>query len=280
MESAGLEYTRVQEAAEAIQRRIPFTPGTGIILGTGLGEWLSSHNTEAEFSFSEIPHLLPPSVISHSGKIYAAFLHSVPVILFSGRTHFYEGYSMQEIARPVRVMHALGCRHLILTNAAGSIHPDFNEGDIIQITDHINLTQLSPLQGSHDDRWGTRFPDMRHAYDPKWLDQVKNDMKKERIYLRAGVYAYTAGSNLETTAEYEFLYRIGADMVGMSTVPEVIAARQLGLKVLGLSIICNVCYPPSRVIPVTEQSAIQVVFSANGMVKKILEAAVSHTVRR
>ncbi len=203
--------------------------------------------------------MVPPTVESHQGRICFALIQDIPTVILAGRLHYYEGHPMNVVVRPVRILYTLGCRHLLLTNAAGGLNPEFESGDIIALRDHINLVTEHPLRGPNDTRWGPRFPDMKYAYDPDWLLYAIDAGKSLGINIKTGVYAGLPGPSLETPAEYQYLYRIGADLVGMSTVPEVITARHLEMKVLALSVVTNVCYPPERIKVTTVEDVIHMV---------------------
>ena len=256
------EYQLVQEAASYIKRRMPFIPKVGIILGTGLGGWINSLDIIEEISTTEVPHLASPKVVSHKGRISFAVINDVPVAILAGRIHYYEGHEMNEVVRPVRVLREIGCTHLVTTNAAGGLNPAYNGGDIVIIKDHINLMGVNPLRGPNEEKWGPRFPDMMHAYDRVWMAFAKTQAEKLGLNIHTGVYAGNAGPSLETPAEYEYLHRIGADLVGMSAVPEVIAAHHIGLKVLAISVVSNVCYPPERIQETSVEDVIKMVESS------------------
>ncbi len=230
------------DAANWLLARTAYRPTVGIIAGSGLGELADGVAHPEVFPYADIPHFPTSTVAGHAGQLVLGLLAGVPVCLMRGRVHFYEGYSMQEITLPVRVMARLGVRTCIVTNAAGGINPDFEVGDIMVIQDHINLPGLAghnPLRGPNDDRLGPRFPDMSNAYSPtlrRLAHQVAGELG---LALREGVYVMVAGPNYETPAELRYLRLIGADAVGMSTVPEVLVARHSGMRVLGLSLITN-----------------------------------------
>ena len=269
------EYKKVQEAANWIKSSMPFIPKASIILGTGMSSWLNELDIVEEFSIKSVPHMVPPTVETHQGRICFVMVNNIPTVILAGRLHYYEGHAMHEVVRPVRILYTLGCRHLILTNASGGINPEFEKGDIIAIRDHINLVTEHPLRGPNDDRWGPRFPDMKYAYDPDWLKYTLDAAGKLEIKIQTGVYAGLPGPSLETPAEYQFLYRIGADVVGMSTVPEVITARHLSMKVLGLSIVTNECYPPERIKVTTVEDVIRMVEEKSIVVGSLIHEAVS-----
>ena len=253
------EYKKVQEAAHWIKSSMPFVPKTAIILGTGMGSWLERLEIVEEYSIMDVPHMVPPTTASHQGLICFCMIQEIPTVIIAGRIHYYEGHSMTSVVRPVRLLSSLGCKHLIMTNAAGGLNPEFEAGDIVGLRDHINLVTEHPLRGPNDNRWGPRFPDMTFAYDPQWLKLAQDKSEELKIPLKTGVYAGLPGPSLETPAEYQYLFRIGADMVGMSTVPEVITARHIGMKVLALSVITNVCYPPERIKVTTVNDVIEMV---------------------
>jgi purine-nucleoside phosphorylase len=270
------EFELVQEAAAYIKHRMPFVPKAGIILGTGLGNWTKSIEIVSEINTADIPNMISPKVVSHKGKLSFAIINNVPVAILAGRVHYYEGYEMNEVVRPVRVLHTIGCTHLVITNAAGGLNADFDGGDIIIIRDHINLMNANPLRGPNEDRWGPRFPDMMHAYDRDWIAYTKAQAQKLDLKINTGVYAGLAGPNLETPAEYEYLHRIGADLVGMSAVPEVIAAHHIGMKILAMSVVSNVCYPPERIQETTVEDVIRVVESSALKVGALIKQALQY----
>lgn len=270
------EYKKVLEAAQYIKSSMPFVPKASIILGTGMGKWLEQLDIVEEFRFTDVPYILPPTTDTHQGRICFTVINNVPTILFAGRLHYYEGHPMTVVVRPVRLIHTLGCRHLIMTNASGGLNPDFENGDIIALRDHINLNSDHPLRGPNDSRWGPRFPDMKYAYDPDWLSFTIKKGNEMGIPIKTGIYAGLPGPSLETPAEYQYLFRIGADLVGMSTVPEVITAAHLGMKVLVLSVVTNVCYPPERIKVTTVEDVINMVESKADDVGKIISNVVAN----
>jgi purine-nucleoside phosphorylase len=236
-------FEKVEAAASFIRSRWNRQPKAGVILGTGLGNLVESMQIEAEIDYGEIPHFLKSTAISHRGRLVCGELAGVPVLVMEGRFHMYEGYSLQDITLPVRVMKALGADLLVVSNACGGMNPYFRSGDLMVIEDHINLLGGNPLIGINDDRLGPRFPDMYHCYDPVLIDRALEIARRENIVAHKGVFVAVSGPNLETRAEYRFLRMIGADVVGMSTVPEVIVAVHCGLRVIGFSIITDMCLP-------------------------------------
>jgi purine-nucleoside phosphorylase len=236
-------YDQIEEAAAAVQAQWPGRPRCGIILGTGLGGLAEDITTEAAIPYEAIPHFARSTAPSHKGQLVCGQLASKPVVAMQGRLHYYEKFTLQQITFPVRVMKALGCEVLIVSNACGGMNPQYERGDLMLIDDHINLLGDNPLIGPNDDRLGERFPDMSRPYDPDLLKLALRIAREEGITCHKGVYVAVSGPNLETRAEYRFLRGIGADVVGMSTVPEVIVAVHAKMRVLGLSVITDMCLP-------------------------------------
>lgn len=234
---------RIREAASAIRERTEIAPRVGIILGTGLGRLGEEIDVESVIPYAEIPHFSPSTVESHPGRLLLGRLGGKPVVAMQGRLHRYEGYSLQEVTFPVRVLRALGAEVLVVSNACGGMNPLWSPGDLMLIADHINLLGENPLAGPNHDELGPRFPDMSAAYDPELQRLAAEVALDAGIPLRRGVYVAVTGPNLETRAEYRMLRAIGADVVGMSTVPEVIVAVHAGMRVLGISIITDACLP-------------------------------------
>jgi purine-nucleoside phosphorylase len=236
-------YDQIQEAAGAVRARWKGKAQVGIILGTGLGGLAEEIEAAARIPYGEIPHFPESTVQSHAGRLVCGRLGGKTVMAMEGRFHFYEGYSLQQITFPVRVMKAMGCGILIVSNACGGMNPQFGKGDLMVIDDHINLMGDNPLIGKNDDRLGERFPDMCSPYDRELIALTQRVALEEKIVCHKGVFVAVPGPNLETRAEYRFLRGIGADVVGMSTVPEVIVGVHAGLRNLGLSVITDLCLP-------------------------------------
>jgi purine-nucleoside phosphorylase len=236
-------FDRVHAAADVVRRSTSMTPEVGLILGTGLGGLAREIAIEAAVPYADIPGFPLSTVESHAGRLLLGRLGGRPVVAMEGRFHRYEGYDLQQVTFPVRVMHALGARTLIVSNACGGMNPLWAPGDVVLLSDHINLLGDNPLVGPNDDRLGPRFPDMSAPYDPELRALARATALELGIVLREGVYVAVPGPNLETRAEYRMLRTLGADVVGMSTVPEVIVANHQGMRTLGISIITDQCLP-------------------------------------
>ncbi|HWZ18001.1 MAG TPA: purine-nucleoside phosphorylase [Ktedonobacteraceae bacterium] len=236
-------FEQVTEATDYIQSRSSMKPGVGVILGSGLGDLATEVQDATAIPYEEIPHFLRSTVAGHAGRLLIGNLENTPVVVMQGRFHFYEGYTMQALTLPVRVMRMLGASKLIVTNAAGGLNPAYRPGDFMVIRDHINflgLAGMNPLIGPNDERLGERFPALAKAYDAELRALARSVAAQwPEITLHEGVYAQVAGPSYETGAELKFLRSAGADAVGMSTAPEVIVARHMGMRVLGISLITN-----------------------------------------
>jgi len=265
-------YDQVQKAADAVRQRWPERPRVGIILGTGLGNLARQIESPVEIEYESIPHFSRSTATSHAGQLVCGQLAGVPVVVMEGRLHAYEGYPLKQITLPVRVMKALGAELLIVSNAAGGMNPYYTAGDIMLIDDHINLMGDNPLIGVNDDRLGPRFPDMSAPYDGRLIDAALEIARREYFAAHRGVFVAVTGPNLETRAEYRFLRQIGADAVGMSTVPEVIVAVHAGLRVLALSVITDVCLP-DRLEPVNVEQIIATAGAAEPKLRSIVLGA-------
>jgi purine-nucleoside phosphorylase len=233
------------EALNFIQSKTAFQPEYLLILGTGLGQLGDEIEVEDSISYDEIPHFPVSTVESHAGRLLFGNLGGKKVVAMQGRFHFYEGYTMQQIAFPVRVAKALGAHSLFVSNACGGMNPNFEAGDIMLITDHINFLGDNPLIGPNDDELGPRFPDMSDPYTSRLREIAQNVALENSLKMHEGIYLAISGPMLETKAEYRYMRQLGADVVGMSTVPEVIAAVHMGMDVLGISVITDECFPDS-----------------------------------
>ncbi|MFN8548894.1 MAG: purine-nucleoside phosphorylase [Candidatus Eisenbacteria bacterium] len=234
---------RIEEAARFLRGKWGKTPRAGVILGTGLGSFAARMQVEARVPYEEIPHFSVSTVESHAGELLLGRIGGHDCVVMSGRLHFYEGYSMEQVTFPVRVMRALGAPLLLVSNAVGGLNPLLRLGDIFVTTDHINLMGANPLIGPNDERLGPRFPDMSEPYTRAHVDRLEAIALEERIPIQRGVFVAVAGPNLETRAEYRFLRGIGADVVGMSLIPEVLVAVHGGMEVAALSVVTDLCLP-------------------------------------
>ncbi len=235
----------INETLEVIRKKTSDNYPVGIILGTGLGGLIKEIIVEHEIDYSDLPHFSLSTVESHRGKLIFGTIGSKKVVAMQGRFHYYEGYTMQQIVYPVRVMKFLGVETLLVSNACGGMNPIYRRGDLMLMMDHINLLGDNPLIGKNEDSLGPRFPDMSEPYNLELIKIAEEAALDNKIKIQKGVYVAVPGPNLETRAEYRFLRNIGADVVGMSTVPENIAANHMGMKVLGISIITDECFPES-----------------------------------
>jgi len=233
------QFTLADSAAQFILARTALRPKIGLVLGSGLGAFADSLDDAARVPFVEIPNFPCSTAIGHAGRMVVGNVAAVSVAAMQGRVHCYEGYSAQQVTFPIRVFGRMGIRAVVLTNAAGGINLSYSQGALVLIRDHINLQGVNPLAGANDDRFGVRFPDMTRAYAPEFRTIAREEAKKLEIDLHEGIYAALLGPSYETPAEIEYLRRIGADLVGMSTVAEVIAARHMNLKVLAISCVTN-----------------------------------------
>jgi purine-nucleoside phosphorylase len=275
-------FDKIQETTSYIRSRWPKTPHAGIILGTGLGPLVERISVDVVIDYADIPNFLKPTATSHKGRLYCGTLSGLPVVAMEGRFHAYEGYPLKSITFPVRAFRALGAELMIVTNAVGGMNPNYATGDVMVIDDHINLMGMNPLIGINDDRLGPRFPDMCAPYDRVLGDVALEIARRENFAAHRGVLVAVAGPNLETRAEYRFLRAIGADVVGMSTVPEVIVAVHAGLRTVGLSIVTDLCLA-DNLHPANVADIIAVANAAEpkltALVTGILAHEASHTKR-
>ena len=260
---------KIQETAEYLKKRIPTSPKTGIILGTGLGNLVTQLTETTEIPYETIPNFPVSTVEGHSGKLIIGKLGGKDVLAMQGRFHYYEGYDMKQVTFPVRVMYALGIRTLLVSNASGGMNPDFEIGDLMLITDHINLFPEHPLRGKNLNELGTRVPDMSGAYSKELLAKAKAVAASHAIKVVEGVYVGTTGPTFETPAEYRYFRIIGGDAVGMSTVPEVIVANHAGMKVFGMSIITDLGVP-GKIVEVTHEEVQEIGNKVQPLMTKIM----------
>ncbi|HTR97826.1 MAG TPA: purine-nucleoside phosphorylase [Candidatus Acidoferrales bacterium] len=267
--------TQIREAAAHVRGRIRHAPEAGIILGTGLGDFADALELEAVVPYAEIPHFPRSTVESHAGELHLGTLAGRRVAMMKGRVHYYEGYSMRQVAFPTRVLAALGCRTMIITNAGGGMNPNMPPGSIVVTTDHINLMGDNPLIGPNDDELGPRFPDMSEPYSRPLVALAERVARELGIPLQRGVFVAVSGPNLETGAEYRFLRGIGADVVGMSLVPENLVAVHGGQRVLAFNVVTDACLPD--VLHAVDLAA---VLAVAGRTAPVLQRLVTEVVRR
>ena len=265
--------TAINESIAYIRTRTKATPSIGVILGTGLGGLVKEIRKEAEIDYADIPHFPVSTVESHHGKLIFGTLAGKKIVAMQGRFHLYEGYSLKQVTFPVRVMKFLGVERLLISNAAGALNPQFTKGDVMLMTDHINLLGDNPLIGPNDESLGPRFPDMSEPYSREFIALAEQAALDLKIPVRRGVYAAMQGPSLETRAEYRFLRTIGADAVGMSTVPEDIVAVHMGMKVLGFSILTDECFPDA-LKPVTLAEVLKVATKSEPKMTAIMKEVV------
>ncbi len=261
----------VQEAISFIKNETNgFLPKFGIILGTGLSKLADKIDIKYSINYEKIPHFPVSTVESHSGRLLFGELFGKSIVAMQGRFHYYEGYSLQHVTLPVRVMHELGIKKLYISNAAGAVDLDFKKGSLMLITDHINLLMDNPLIGPNENSWGDRFPDMSEPYDKKMNEAFRKAATATGVTLHEGVYTAMPGPTLETRAEYRFLGKIGSDAVGMSTVPEVIVANHIGLPCAAISVLTDEC-DPDNLQPVTLEEIIEIAGTAEADLVKLFE---------
>lgn len=262
---------KIKQTVEFLRSKGIEKPEIGIVLGTGLGQLANEIIPEKVIDYIDIPNFPVSTVESHSGKLVYGRLKNKMVLAMQGRFHYYEGYSMQEVTFPIRVMKLLGIKYLLLSNAAGAMNLNFKKGSLMLITDHINLLPAHPLIGKNIDELGPRFPDMSKAYSPEMIEKFREIANASKIVLNEGVYVAVPGPNLETPAEYRFLHKIGADVVGMSTVPEVIVANHMSLPCAAISVLTDEC-DPDNLKPVDISEIIAVAASAEEQLVKLFLA--------
>lgn len=265
----------IQETAGFLKSKTEgFAPLAGIILGTGLGGLVKEIEILYSIPYDTIPHFPVSTVEGHSGRLIFGMLGGKPVMAMQGRFHYYEGYPMKQVTFPVRVMKFMGIQYLFVSNASGGVNPDFEIGDLMILSDHINLFPESPLHGKNIDTLGPRFPDMSEAYDHKLIEKAKKVAASMSIKVQTGVYAGVSGPCLETPAEYRYVRNIGADAVGMSTVPEVIVARHMGIPCFAISIITDLGVP-GKIVKVTHQDVQDVASKAEPLMTRVMKQMVA-----
>lgn len=268
-------YEQARESAEFILNATGKRVGTGLVMGTGMGNLREDIQIEAVIPYSDIPHFPVSTVKSHAGELILGKLASRDIVAMAGRFHFYEGYTMQQVTFPIRVMKLLGIDSLLLSNAAGSVNEQMQVGDLVFVTDHINLQPENPLRGPNEERFGPRFPDMLNTYSKKMVELALRIALDHGFRAHKGVYAALPGPNLETPAEYQYLHTIGADLVGMSTVPEVLVARHMDIPVFVASIVSNQCYPIEQLGETTLDDVIRAVEAAEPKLRTVLHELIT-----
>lgn len=265
---------KIKETADFIKSKTQMRPKTGIILGTGLGNLVTQITEKEEIPYETIPNFPVSTVEGHSGKLIFGKLGNVVILAMQGRFHYYEGYDMKEVTFPVRVMKALGIENLLVSNASGGMNPEFEIGDLMIITDHINVFPEHPLRGKNFNELGTRFPDMSQAYSKEFIAKAKEIAKRNNIKVVEGVYVGTSGPTFETPAEYKYFRIIGGDTVGMSTVPEVIVANHAGMKVFGMSIITDLGVE-GKIVEVTHEEVQEIGNKVQPLMTQIMKELVA-----
>ena len=268
-------YNEIQEAVVYIRSKVSEDPKIGIILGTGLNKLAEELSDPVTVPYENIPHFCKSTVASHKSELVFGTLSNKSVVIMAGRFHYYEGYSMSQVTFPVRVLKALGISTLLISNVSGGVHESYQAGDVVFVCDHINLLPDNPLRGRNDERLGPRFPDMFETYDLNLRNQAKNICLQFNLPYQEGVYVALAGPNLETPAEYNFIHIIGGDLVGMSTVPEVLVARHMNMNVLVASIVSNKCFPLREIKKTTLESVIAVANIAEPKLRMIFKELVN-----
>ncbi|HXS37092.1 MAG TPA: purine-nucleoside phosphorylase [Flavipsychrobacter sp.] len=266
-------FDNISATTAYIKNKVKLSPEVGIILGSGLGDLIHLIEKETEISYSDIPNFPISTVQGHDGKLVFGYLGGKAVVMMAGRFHYYEGYNMKEITFPVRVIKALGAETLIVSNAAGGMNPAFKIGDLMIIKDHINLFPEHPLRGANDERLGIRFPDMSHPYDSKLIAMAQEIAKEQLLDVHTGVYAGLTGPTFETHAEYKWLHIIGADAVGMSTVPEVIVAIHSNMRVFAASVITDLGLS-EQLIKITHEEVLEAANAAAPKLAKLVNSLV------
>ncbi len=266
-------FQQITKSVRAIWQKTAFRPDIAIILGTGLGNLTKRVTKEVTISYESIPNFPRSTVQSHTGRLLFGMLGGKKVVIMEGRLHYYEGYSLEQVTFPVRVLKKLGAKILIVSNAAGGLNSSYKKGDLVLIEDHINLMGVNPLIGPNDDRLGVRFPDMSEPYSDRLMVAAEKAAHEKHIPLKRGVYIGVSGPNLETRAEYRFIRKAGADLVGMSTVPEVIVGVHAGFEILGISVVTDLC-DPYHLKPVNIEEIIRTAAEAGPKLDQLVESTI------
>ena len=266
-------FQQITKSVRAIWEKTAFRPDIAIILGTGLGNLAKRVTKEVAISYDSIPNFPKATAQSHAGRLLLGMLGGKKVVIMDGRFHYYEGYPLEQITFPVRVLRKLGAKILIVSNAAGALNLSYKKGDLVLIEDHINLMGVNPLVGPNDDRLGVRFPDMSEPYSNRLMTIAEKAAHEKRIPLKRGIYMGVSGPNLETRAEYRFMRKTGADLVGMSTVPEVIVGVHAGFEILGISVATDLC-DPDHLKPVNIEEIIRTAQEAGPKLDQLVESTI------
>lgn len=264
-------FDQIQEAVAYIRNHSHFQHRTGIVLGTGLGNLTDDIRVETSIDYEEIPHFARSTIESHKGQLIFGYLGNHPVVVMAGRFHYYEGWTMQQVTFPIRVLKFLGIERLVITNVSGGVNPHLQAGDLVVVRDHINLLPDNPLRGDNDERLGPRFPDLLHTYDEDLRKRAMEIAKTRGIRATEGVYSALQGPNLETPAEYAMLNRLGSDCTGMSSIPEVLVARHMDLPVLMISLVSNVSFPSSAIRVTTLEDVIATANAAEPKMRLLIK---------
>ena len=270
-------YEKAKKCYESISEKINFKPKVAIVLGSGLGNYADDIQVEAELDYSEIEDFPISTVPGHAGKFIFGYVKGIPVVCMKGRIHYYEGYPISDVVLPIRLMKLMGAEILFLTNASGGINAEYNAGDFMLIQDHISCFAPNPLVGKNIEEFGTRFPDMSHVYDRKLIEIIRHSARENEILLREGIYLQLTGPSFESPAEIRMLRMMGADAVGMSTVVEAITANHLGMKICGISCVCNLAAGMTE-NPLTHEEVQEAANQAAPKFKKLITESVSRFV--
>ncbi len=273
-----LTFDQLEAAAAYLKPLLSDQPQLAVITGTGLGQAVVFDHPPVEIPYARIPHMPQGRVESHSGTLLSGYVQQVPVVVFAGRIHYYEGADMSDVVFSTRLAKWLGCRGIILTNVSGSVQPHYMAGDLVVISDHINLMPSHPLRGANDPRLGARFPDMARAYHPIWRNLAYKTGIELGLRIHNGIYLALQGPSLETPAEYRMIRLLGADIVGMSTVPEAIAAHHVGLQVLGISMVSNCAWPYDSLAETTLDEVIEAAHRALPRLQSLVSALIPQLV--
>lgn len=267
-------FEQIAVSVDFIKSKVASRPEIGIILGTGLSNFTNELTKTESISYADIPNFSTSTVKSHKGELVFGQVAGKSIVVMAGRFHYYEGYDMDQVSFPVRVLKYLGVKTLLISNAAGGVNENYFPGDVVAVNDHINLLPANPLRGYNDERIGDRFPDMSDTYDKTLIVKALEVGKANEIPIHSGVYVALQGPNLETPAEYNFIHTIGGDMVGMSTVPEVLVAKHMNMRLFVLSVISNRCFPLSEIKKTTLESVIEVANLAEPRLSIIFKAII------